>query len=335
MRVVGIALSVLTLVGTFRDADPQRVTALLAGVGGAGALILLPQLASLFIEAVGWQLAFEQMKSRLSLWGLFRARIATEALAQTLPLGVVFSESMKPLLLARSCGADLGTSLAGIGARKWLLVSSQSLYVAFFAIAGWSALAGVALTLPHALLSAAGVLLLLALAGHLLLARGRVAARAHGLLSRLPWRWLRERLEPLGARFAQTDRQLQAFFAGALREPRPLLAFLAGWAFEAAETWLILRLLGVELPWTTIGAVEVAASLLRNVAFMVPAGLGVQDLGYLSLLRGLGVHDALSVTAAFLLLKRSKECVWALAGYVILALELRPAPLPQRAEPAC
>jgi hypothetical protein len=57
---------------------------------------------------------------------------------------------------------------------------------------------------------------------------------------------------------------------------------------------------------------------------MLPAGLGVQDLGYLTFLRALQVPDVLNVAAAFLLLKRSKECFWAVVGYVVLALELRP-----------
>lgn len=335
MRVVGLSLSVLTLVWTFRDADPDRVARLLGQVGGAGVLILLPQLASLFIEAIGWRLAFDGMGRPLSLWGLFRARFATEALAQTLPLGVVFCESMKPLLLARGCGADLGTSLAGIAARKWLLVASQCAYVAGFALLGWTALADVARPLPLALLGAAFLLAILSLVGFALLSRGRLAVRIHAALSALPFRWLRERLQPLGARFEQTDGQLGRFFRSGHYVRLAWLAFLGGWLFEAVETWLILTLIGVHLPWTTLGAVEVTASFLRNVAFMVPAGLGVQDLGYVTLLRGLEVPDAVSAAAAFLLLKRAKECVWAAAGYVVLSLELRPLPVAERAEQAC
>jgi hypothetical protein len=117
IRVVGISLALATLAWTFRGTEPRRIAGLLSSVGGAGALILLPQLLSLFVESVGWRLAFETMGRRLPLLGLFRARMATEALAQTLPMGVVFCESMKPVLLARNCGADLATSLSGMAAR--------------------------------------------------------------------------------------------------------------------------------------------------------------------------------------------------------------------------
>jgi hypothetical protein len=64
----------------------------------------------------------------------------------------------------------------------------------------------------------------------------------------------------------------------------------------------------------------------------VPAGLGVQDLSYLAFLRALQVPDALNVAAAFLLLKRSKECFWSMIGYALLALELRERTGPKQLE---
>jgi hypothetical protein len=340
IRVVGISLALSTLAWTFRGTEPRRIATLLSSVGGAGALILVPQLLSLLVESVGWRLAFETMGRRLPLLGLFRARLATEALAQTLPMGVVFCESMKPVLLARNCGADLETSLSGMAARKWLLIGSQSLYVGGFVLLGFPLLTGIsrsvigAAGLPYALLAGAGLLLALATVSYVLLAHGRLASRVHALLTRLPSRWLRSRLAPLGRSCAQTDGLLLSFFGKAFQSPLPLLAFLSGWLLEAVDTGLILYVLGVRLPWTSVGVLEVSASFLRNVAFVVPAGLGVQDLSYLAFLRALAVPDALNVAAAFLLLKRGKECFWAAVGYAILALDLR-APARQPRSLAC
>jgi uncharacterized protein (TIRG00374 family) len=214
------------------------------------------------------------------------------------------------------------------------LVSSQSLYVGAFALLSFPVLARVSDAilgvrgLPFALGGAAALLLLLAVVSYALLARGRIVSRVHALLTRLPSKWLRARLTPLEARLVHTDGRLSAFFASAWSSPLPLLAFLTGWLLEAADTFLILHLLGVRLSWSTVGALEVSASFLRNIAFMVPAGLGVQDLSYLAFLRALNVTDALNVAAAFLLLKRCKECFWAITGYSVLALELRPQSRP-------
>ncbi len=332
MRVVGVSLALATLLWTFRDTEPGRVASLLGRVGGAGVLLLVPQFLSLMVESAGWQLAFRRMGRWLSYGGLLRARLGTEALAQTLPLGVVFCESLKPALLARNCGADLSTSLAGMAARKWLLVGSQSLYVGGFVVLSWSMLTRISPSLLHSqalpwlLLGAAVGLFLLTLTGVAVLSRGRIAERAFSLLLMLPIPALRARLERARAEVARADARIQTFFASILSSPAPLLLFLSGWLLEATETFLILHLLGVELSWTSVGALEVSASLLRNIAVVVPAGLGVQDLSYLAFLRALGVPDALNVAAAFLLLKRAKETFWAVFGYAVLALDLRPVP---------
>jgi glycosyltransferase 2 family protein len=329
IRVVGISLALATLGWTFRGTEPERIATLLRGIGVAGAFILLPQLLSLLVESIGWRMAFETMGARMPLVGLLRARIATEALAQTLPMGVVFCESMKPVLLARTCGADLPTSLSGMAARKWLLVGSQSIYVASFGLLAFPVLVAISRSLlgapglPYLLLAGAGLLLTLAAVSYGLLAHGRLASRIHCLLSRVPSAWLRAKLAPEQDRVSRTDGRIKCFFDHAFQSPLPLLAFQTGWLLESVDTLLILYVLGVRLPWTTVGALEVSASFLRNVAFMVPAGLGVQDVSYLAFLRALGVPDALNVAAAFLLLKRAKECFWAAVGYAILAFDLR------------
>jgi hypothetical protein len=245
------------------------------------------------------------------------------------------------VLLARTCGAGLDTSLAGMGARKWLLVASQSLYVGGFTLLAWPVLRSISERMvrgpgiAYGLLGAAIVLAALAIGAYTMLARGRDTSRVHAALSKVPWIWLRTRLDAVDMVCVRADGKLRTFFGNALRTPPALLAFLCGWLIEASETFLILYLLGVRLPFTTVGAVEVASSFLRNVAFIVPAGLGVQDLSYLAFLRALHVADALEVTAAFLLLKRCKECFWAVCGYVILALDLRALAAPKPLEQAC
>lgn len=328
LRVVGLSLAVATLAWTFRSTETARVGELLSRVGGLGLLILLPQLFALLAEAAGWRLAFEVMGHKLPLLGLLRARLATEAIAQTIPLGAVLCESVKPALLARTCKADLATSLSGMAVRKWLLMASQSAYVAGFALLTLPVLTRISEDvlstqfLPQLVLGGAALLLLLALLLFAVLSRGRAAARMYELLRLVPW--LRGRLDTQRAKFAQTDGQLQRFFGSVGSATLPLPAFLCGWLFEAIETALILHLLGVHLPWTTIGVVEVSASFVRSLTFVIPAGLGVQDLSYLAFLRALGVPDALNVAAAFLVLKRAKECFWAAVGYALLAIDLRP-----------
>jgi hypothetical protein len=330
LRLAGPALALGVLAWSFRGTDQERVGELLSRVGPFAGLLLLPQLVSLSVECAAWWLAFDSMGRRLPYPGLLRTRFATEAVAQTLPCGALVCESLKPVLLARNCGADLATSLAGMAARKWIQMTSQAVYVAGFALLGWALLAQLSMGVLHGsglgwlLLGAAGLLLLLATVSYIALAHGHLAERMHVLLMRLPWRRLRQHLQQRRGEFSDSDQLLQRFFGALRASPLPLLVCLLAWLCEAAETLLILWLLGVDLPAATVGVVESAASFLRNSAVLLPAGLGVQDLGYLAFLRALQLPDALNLAAAFLLLKRGKELIWALFGYALLALDLRP-----------
>jgi uncharacterized membrane protein YbhN (UPF0104 family) len=64
-------------------------------------------------------------------------------------------------------------------------------------------------------------------------------------------------------------------------------------------------------------AIETGVSLLRSIANIAPAGLGVQEAGYATLLTGAGV--GVDTAAAFVLLKRCKELFWIAGGYALLA----------------
>jgi hypothetical protein len=61
---------------------------------------------------------------------------------------------------------------------------------------------------------------------------------------------------------------------------------------------------------------EAAVVFLRNLAFFVPAGLGVQDAGYFKFLAAFGISPV--GAGAFVILKRAKEALWVGVGYLVL-----------------
>jgi uncharacterized membrane protein YbhN (UPF0104 family) len=56
---------------------------------------------------------------------------------------------------------------------------------------------------------------------------------------------------------------------------------------------------------------------------MVPGGIGVQDTGYVTVLMAAG--NSGSLAAAFLVIKRSREALWAVLGYILLAMSRKKA----------
>ncbi len=331
LRGLGVVVAVVLLGLTFRNLDISAVSEVLGRTRGLSLLwVLVPMGCALTLESLGWAWAFRRSGHAVPFWGLWRARVTSEALALTLPAGMLFCESSKPFLLARHCGLGTEVSLAAMAVRKYLLLASQSVYISGFALLGAPFLerASVGIIgrsgLALGLLGLGGAVLVVAIASGVSLRDGRIAERVRRTLARLPVKALRGSLEKSRGSFAVTDGELRKFLRGPLWfASTPALLFLSSWVLEAVETYLILRLLGVDLSFEAVAALEVALSFLRHATFLLPAGLGVQDLGYIAFLRALGASDPLTMGAAFVLIKRAKECAWAALGYALLASDLR------------
>lgn len=343
LRCAALGVAALLLWRVFATADTHRVVGLVTSVGVFGVvLVLCPQLCALGCEALGWRQAFRAGGARPRWRSLLRVRLATEALAQSLPVGVAFAESTKPLLLAKHCGLGVDQSVAGMAARKVLLLLSQCLYVGGLAALGLTGLEAASqqvIGTAHLGFFTLGAALVLGLGGAgsaLLLRKSALATTALALLERVPIASLHAWLAARRRAFLATDGAVSSLFrVPARRYAGSLACFFAGWLLESVETWLILGVLGAHVSFVTAGSLEVVLSLVRNVVFVVPAGLGVQDVGYAACFGALGVPEAASLGAAFVLLKRGKELFWIAVGYAFLATDLgvlsgRRAPDPSR-----
>jgi hypothetical protein len=331
--------AVAVLVGVFHELDLAQVSELLGRAGPLLPLIFLPQLMSFTSETIGWRMAFGCVGIAVDPWPLLRVRVATEAVLQSLPGGALWCESLKPALLDRLCGVPLPAGIAGAVARKWLRLVSHALYAMLaFALGGavfgraLGSLLGVA-GLSWALLACALLLALAASAMAVLCGRRGLAVGLLALLRRVRLPGVTVLAARRDSAFADTDSWLARYFATpGRRHVLPTALSLGAWLCEPLETWLILRLLGVELPFGTVMALEFAVSLARQVAFFVPGGIGVQDVGYACLLRGLGLPGALELGAALAVAKRTREACWVVLGWSLLLpaprIARQPAPVP-------
>jgi uncharacterized membrane protein YbhN (UPF0104 family) len=330
LRLAALVAAALLIWRVFAAANGSHVVHLVTSIGLAGVLaILAPQFVALSLEALGWQLAFRLTGSAPRWRSLLRIRLATEALSQSLPLGVAFAESTKPLLLRKHCGLAVDRSVASMTARKVLLLAAQCLYIGGLGALGFAGLEAASHSVigaPHLgylTLAAAFALGCGALLSASLLRRSALAQSVLALLERVPLASLNAWLSARRRWFTSTDGAVsETFGADPRRFAVSLLCFTLAWFVESVETWLILQVLGVSTSFVTAGSLEVILSLVRNVVFVVPAGLGVQDVGYATCFAAFGVPEAESVGAAFVLLKRGKELFWIAVGYALLGSDL-------------
>jgi len=325
---------------TFRNVSVNKTVALLGAIHGGAWLIPLPFALAQLTETWAWKIAFSELRCWVPYRALLRVRITCEGITQTCPGGMVVAESLKPGLLMSQCKLSASDAVCGTASRKFLILVAHCGYFAIAALLGIPALFLVAHTSPVGRMLAGAVtmawlvLVASALGLGLFLGRGRLCRRVHALLGRLPVRALRNAVLTWKAGFLRTDQRISEFFSlGPRRLAKSTLLYLLAWCWESVETILLFSLLGVRLDIGTLCLIEVSASMIRQIAFLSPAGLGAQDLGYAGLLQIFGVPDPLGVTAAFILLKRGKELLWSLIGYSLLIQMRRPAPLAQSAAP--
>ncbi|WP_437901221.1 lysylphosphatidylglycerol synthase transmembrane domain-containing protein [Sorangium sp. So ce124] len=342
LRWLGVAIAAAALWSTLRGADLPSVAALIASVGAPMmALALVPNLVARLFQAEASRRVFDTSNPASGRPAPFSRYLAltlsTEALNMSVPAGAALSESVTFYLLHRWCGIPGPQAVAGIAARRALIVLANAAYVAIALALGFGHLERASRPLIGGpglpwlvVLSGLGLLAVaLALAGALL--SGTVASRVFAWLKRLPGQRVKAYIDARAAAFSAADRH-----AAALGERRPALAaaallLLGMWLAEGAETYFFLRLLGVDVSLPEVLSFEVVLALLRAAAFMVPAGLGVQDAGYVAFLTALGVPAAATVGAAFVLIKRAKELVWIALGLLVFfggRAAFRPAPAP-------
>jgi putative membrane protein len=118
--------------------------------------------------------------------------------------------------------------------------------------------------------------------------------------------------------FAGSAASLDAQVRATLRRARAvtlcglaqLLALLSG----SFEVWLALHLFGHPIDWRGATIMECLTQAARHAAFLVPGGLGVQELSlvYIGQLLGVSAEFALGVS----LIKRMRELAWGLPALI-------------------
>jgi uncharacterized protein (TIRG00374 family) len=326
-RLLPALLTLALFAFTLRTADLGRALDLVRSLGAIFPLLLLPSLVATVLEALGWWLSFSRLGGRPRFRSLLAVRFMVDAVLTGLPSGAVISESLQPYLLKRRCGVPLETGIiAGLG-RKFLVVLSHGLFLTTAVLLAWPTLQRASIAaihrrgLPWLLIAVAVTLVTASILTAAVSTHGRLGDRALRGLSRFGGRWLGTWLEQNALRFRRADEHLSTFFS---RDRKglvlPVAAYDVGWLARSLETLIFLRLLGVPLALSSAMVMETALILVRALAVPVPAGLGVQDAGYILSLKGLGVPDATTVGAAFVLLKRGKDLFWVGFGFLLLLL---------------
>jgi uncharacterized membrane protein YbhN (UPF0104 family) len=319
LRLATILIGTIAVAELLRGADVARIETLVARVGWPLALVLLPTGLAMGVDAIGWRVILGALGHPVKWRALLRARLAVESIVLAAPGGAVAGEALKVGLLRWRAGVPLTTGTASLALTKACLWGSEAAYLLIATVAAVVG-GGGRWPLPAVAVGGAVIVGTISAVAFAVLRDGRAAARIGTLLAHLPVARVRRWLEDRRTDFATLDAATRSFLEAPLGlRLRCLVTFTIEWLIEGAETLLILRLLGVDISVGDALMLDGVTSLLRALAFFVPAGLGVQDATQLFVMRALGVADATTAAGALIFIKRTKEVFWVFTGSLFFA----------------
>lgn len=292
-------------------ADLPTVAQMLSRLGWLAPLTLLPYFCVYVIDCIGWRFCLPSTLP-LSWPRLFAIRWSGEAVNNVLPSASVGGEAVKVYLLRqRGVPARIGTSSVVVG--RSAQTTAQLLYILMAALV-FLQLAG------HHPGLRTGLLLILAGATAVLATLfwiqsrglfGSLLGLARSLHLALP------SLDRHRAKIIEFDQAITGFYR--TQRPRFFAAagfYFGGWLLDTLEIYLVAWLLGMPISWPQALVVEAFTSVIKILGLWIPGTLGAQESGILLLGRLTGLPDTLSV--AYALLRRAREIVFALVGFLIL-----------------
>ncbi|MBL6749757.1 MAG: flippase-like domain-containing protein [Nevskia sp.] len=268
-------------------------------------LLLVPFHAlPLLLDAAGWRtlLAPRDPEQRARLPFLLWVAAVREAVSRLLPTLSAGGE-IAGIRLVKLRGLDGAATTASVIVEVLLTLIGQYIFAALGVVlliaatapthVAWTILSALALSLPVPILLGA-----LLRYGSVFERLGKLAETTLGSRSRL--------VELIGG--SSLDAEIRALY----KRPGRLLTALAwelcGFVLGALETWLALRFLGHPAGVGTAIVIESLTQALRSIAFIVPAGLGVQEGGLMVFGSLVGIGGDLSISLS--LAKRMRELLF-------------------------
>jgi putative membrane protein len=299
---IALALGLAVIVALVIREGARSIVSLLAHAGWALLLLVPLHALPLLLDVMGWRVL---ILGRSRLLALLLIAWIREAINRLLPVANIGGELVGVRLLTRQ-------GIGGTAAATSVIVEVLLILVAqyLFLIVGVACLldiTGSVKTAQALLIGVAGslpvVLFLIWLlrSGEFFRVIKKLAPTILGSNGRTS-----SLLDTLG----QLDRAIRELASAHGRLARALCWQLAGLISGSSETWLALRWLGHPVGWPAALALESLTLAARSLAFVAPAGLGVQEAGLIGVghVLGLGSDVALALSLA----KRMREIFFGL-----------------------
>jgi len=324
VRLTFLAACAILVIKQLSSLQSGQMFELLDRVGWMVLLVLISASAATIADTMGWMPCITKGSGRVTLAKLLPIRLSCDAVCNSLPAGIAPGETLRALLLRDRCGIDMTEGAACCLLGKVNMALAHMAYICIVVLFLYLGIGG---TIRIDLLPggstgllgggcAAALLIVVLIQPY---AGPRLSQMFRGI-GRIRWEALQRLARRLAPHLARIDTHVSEF---ARSHPvllrRSLVSFFAGWVALGSESVVILLLLGVNISPLAGLALEAVVSVLRILFFILPSALGAAELAYIAFLTALGVPDPVTLSAAFIAIKRLREALWIVLGYAVLA----------------
>ncbi|MCK9409930.1 MAG: flippase-like domain-containing protein, partial [Bacteroidetes bacterium] len=281
LKVLFFVVTAAGLIYLFRDVNSSALMATISSSGSIVFIISAVYGVGSLSDTLAWKFLLPTQRS-VPFLTLLQIHIAGESYYRFLPAGAIVGESVKVFLLKRHTSAETSEILTSLFLRKLLMGFAQVFYLGVAVVIGIMMKTGSSVKMFESIaMTVALMLLILFVLFGYAVTQGNFCRTILSLLFRIPHHRFTDAVKEYEHHFLAADRMLSTFFvshrvSGAVS----FLFFTFGWLTELAETILVIAFLGVSITIPQSMLFEPVVSLLRSVAFILPAGLGVMDAGY-------------------------------------------------------
>jgi phosphatidylglycerophosphate synthase len=310
-RLAAALIGLLLLAHLVRRAGPAQLWQGIASVGWGLVLVIALAGLSQAVRTWAWRLTLLDARGRPSFGRMFGLRLASEAAGQAGVFGQVFGDTWR----IAGLGADLplATRITSVALDRALYTLSSTIVT----IAGVVALAFV-LPLHGKIAFYAKVFgfVLVALVSLAVIAVRRRWPLISGLAAALEHiRTIRHWVESKREAIQCVEDRLLDFFhhsPGAFR--KNLVLQMAGQVAAVLEVYLVLRLMGHEVGFSSALAIEGLTKLVNVIGMINPGNTGTYEGGNMLFAKLVGVTGTAGLTLA--LIRRVRALFWATVGAI-------------------
>jgi putative membrane protein len=321
--IIALLGGLVLLIVLLRAYHWKEILVAVLSAGWAIAWICLWRFITIFTDTLGWRSLFP-IGEKPAIVPLIVARWIGEAVNSLLPVAQVGGDVVRARLAWRLSGGA-STAAAATVVDFTAGLAAQILYT----ILGVAALLSIGLPRQHPLLRSIAIATFLVAVGTVAFAvaqrRGLLSIGAAGLRRALGAR-LGNRGHELIAGAASFDSKIREIYSQKAAVRACLFWRTATWLLHTAETWIVLRYLLGNATWAEALALESLGTAVRSAAFFLPAGVGVQEGGFVWIGNALGLLPATAL--ALSLLKRGREILVGIPALALWAWWEKKPPVP-------